>query len=54
MTRKYNHTELVYDLEELIVKAEENNIPRERVIETLEETAKMMRNGTRFSHEDYE
>jgi hypothetical protein len=54
MTEKYNHTELVYDIEELIVKAEENNISRGRVINTLEETTEMLRHGTRIPKEDYE
>jgi len=54
MTRKYNHTELVYDLEEIVVKAGNNDIPRERVIDTLEETAEMLRHGTRIPKEDYE
>jgi len=54
MTQDYSHTELVYDLEEIIVQAEKNNIPRERVINTLEESAKMLRHGTRIPKEDYE
>jgi len=54
MTQDYSHTELVYDLEEIVVKAGNNDIPRERVINTLEESAKMLRHGTRIPKEDYE
>ena len=54
MTQDYSNTELVYDLEEIIVKAGNNDIPRERVIDTLEESAEMLRHGTRIPKEDYE